>query len=334
MYQRTLIRHFFLFFTIFSFTTSTQASEYFKNLQSTYSIGPIEGIIIKNSCSKRAASCEGYCEWVDGRVYTGEFKFGKPSGWGKLTWKDGAFYEGEFKYGTRHGNGTQTLLNGDRYIGEWNEGYMAGKGDYIWADGTYYNGEFADDKMDGSGKISLFNGESYYGEWKNGFADGEGTYLLVDGTKYIGHFKHGKRHGQGVITWTTGDVLMGSWVKGQINKESSFKFANGDSYTADWKKGALTNKGIYTVLSDERTITGDILTVEHQTISNEALFESVSPNIGLVLYTIALEFKFNKEFKLAKHYMLLAQKYVTPSSDINKLIHYQLDIVEEKLEQL
>jgi len=319
---------------ILCFSCSLHATEYFKNLQGTYSIGPIDGIMIKNSCSKKEAACEGTCEWIDGRVYTGEFKHGQPDGWGRLTWKDGATYEGQFSKGQRHGKGEQTLLNRDRYIGEWVEGFMSGPGDYIWSDGTYYNGEFKNDKMEGNGKISLINGESYIGSWKNGFADGDGTYILIDGTKYMGHFKNGKRHGQGIITWSTGDVLMGTWHKGQINKKSNFKFVNGDSFSTKWKKGQMTNNGIYKIVSDEREIYGDIHTVESETISDEALFESTSPNIALVYYAVSLEFKFNKDFKLAKHYMELAQKYIAPSSDLNKLIHNQLELIDDKMDEM
>ena len=50
-----------------------------------------------------------------GYIYTGEFKYGKPSGMGKLVYDNGDQYEGSFVNDMLHGKGKYLYSNGDRY---------------------------------------------------------------------------------------------------------------------------------------------------------------------------------------------------------------------------
>jgi len=43
--------------------------------------------------------------FANGDVYTGNYGFGKPDGYGSYKWKNGSMYVGEFKDGMKHGKG-------------------------------------------------------------------------------------------------------------------------------------------------------------------------------------------------------------------------------------
>jgi hypothetical protein len=75
-----------------------------------------------------------------GYVYTGEFKYGKPSGLGKLVYDNGDQYEGSFVNDMLHGKGKYLYSNGDRYQGEFQNDLPHGQGVYILANGNIYSG--------------------------------------------------------------------------------------------------------------------------------------------------------------------------------------------------
>ena len=201
----------------------------------------------------------------------------------------------------------------------------------MWTDGSKYVGTFFEGIMQGRGILTLKNGESYDGEWKNGLADGEGEYNRPDGTRYIGNHKSGKRDGTGVITFRTGDVFIGKWDNGQTHKKGSFQFNNGDKYACIWEKGELVGEATY-ILKNGKEIKGDLLKIERAVGDNEELMESVGPNLGLSWYYVGMEQLESKKYKAAKATFQIAQKFVPPSSDLNKLIYQQLVIIEEKID--
>ena len=184
--------------------------------------------------------------------------------------------------------------------------------------------------MHGEGTFAAANGEQYNGKWKKSLADGEGKYVLIDGTKYLGKYKQGERHGAGIITWKTGDVLNGKWKRGILNGRGDFQFSNGDQYNASWDNGELEGESTY-VCANGKEIKGNLTAIERTLKRDKANWEVAKVNIGLSWYAIALECKTNKEFKRAKKLMEKAQKYSPASSDLNKLIHLQLKIIEEKI---
>ena len=51
-------------------------------------------------------------------------------------------------------------------------------------------------------------------------------------------------------------------------------------------------------------------------------------------YAIALEYKAKDQYDLAMENLKIAQKYVPSSSDLNKLIHTQMEIIQEKLDDI
>jgi len=282
-----------------------------------------------SDCPRKVKSCKGIKTWKDGNSYEGEFKYGEPHGWGTFEWADGAVYIGEFQLGLRHGHGQQTFANGDTFAGDWRDGHMHGKGVYEWADNSKYVGTFAKGLMQGKGILTLENGESYDGEWKNGLVDGQGEYVKIDGSKYIGKHKAGKRDGNGVITWRTGDVFIGKWKHGKAHKAGTFQFNNGDKYMCIWENGEMTGEATY-IMVNGKEIKGNPKDIERSIENNEALLESVSPNLGLTWYAIAVEYMTTERYNLAKQNFEIAQQFVPPSSDLNKLIHEQLEMIKKK----
>lgn len=283
----------------------------------------------KPDCSNKEKYCKGRKEYSDGRIYEGEFKYGEPHGWGTYTWPNDDIYIGEFVNGLRSGHGQQSFGNGDSYAGEWRDGLIHGKGVYNWVDHSKYVGTFIEGVMQGKGILTLQNGESYDGEWKNGLADGMGEYSKTDGSKYMGKHSEGKRHGNGVISWRTGDVFIGKWKDGNIHKQGSFQFSNGDRYVSIWENGEMTGEATY-ILVNGKEIKGNPKQIQEEFSDDLEMMEEVGPNLGMTYYVVAQQYLELKRYKLAQNYFELARQYVPASSELNKMIHDQMQILERE----
>lgn len=72
--------------------------------------------------------------WLEGKgarasfqgYYEGDFKAGRPHGFGKMTYALGGEYEGEWLNGAPHGKGTARYQGGRTFTGEWAHGKRAG----------------------------------------------------------------------------------------------------------------------------------------------------------------------------------------------------------------
>ena len=79
-----------------------------------------------------------------------------------------------------------------------------------------------------------------------------------------------------------------------------------------------------------REISGDPYTIERAIEDDEELKDEIGPNLGLTWYTIALEYIEKQDFHRANANLKIAQKYVPKSSDLNKLIVNQLQLIEKQ----
>jgi len=184
------------------------------------------------------AKSQGSLKYVDGNVYTGTLKDGKPHGHGTCTRANGDEYVGEWKAGKMHGHGTYTRANRGSYVGEWKDGKPHGHGTYKCANGDVYGGEWESDKRHGHGTFKGANGGSYAGEWKDGKPHGHGTYKCANGGSYVGEWKDDKRHGHGTFTWANGDTHTGDWKGDKRHGLGTYKYAsNGDEYSGYWEHG-------------------------------------------------------------------------------------------------
>ena len=88
----------------------------------------------------RYAHQKGIYNWVDGRVYEGEWKDNNMHGKGVYKWKDGRVYEGDYYLDKKHGFGRYTWADGRIYEGQWYNGKQHGEGKYTLQDGTVKTG--------------------------------------------------------------------------------------------------------------------------------------------------------------------------------------------------
>jgi len=94
---------------------------------------------------------KGRQTWVDGRVYDGQFEFGKFAGTGRMVWntpKGLLTYEGEYKEDLKHGTGKFVWADGRSYDGEWQFGKRHGRGMYTNARLEQKVGYWLNDKFD------------------------------------------------------------------------------------------------------------------------------------------------------------------------------------------
>jgi hypothetical protein len=105
-----------------------------------------------------------YSGWFKGNVKEGFV----PHGRGRMVYVNGSVYTGQWKDGKMHGNGNIHWDDGSSYIGQWKNGKRYGFGIYKWADGSLYAGGWADNNMSGTGIMQYPDGNLYNGLWKEG----------------------------------------------------------------------------------------------------------------------------------------------------------------------
>lgn len=291
-------------------------------------------VVEENKCSILQKYCKGKKEWKDGRIYVGEFRFGRMHGIGKLTWPDGEEYHGAFYQGLPHGYGKHTYVDGSKFEGEWYEGLREGEGAYRFSCGHEYVGGFADDQMDGEGTILFINGESYSGEWEEGLAHGEGIFKRLDGSVFIGNSTKGQRDGKGLVAWATGDTLQGTWNNGKLDGPSIFTFHNGDQFKTNWTQGKMSTTASY-LFEDGEEVTGDMKELEDyiNDLIDQDQINNFSNNLCLGHYSIAMEHINSNNLAAADEHLKLAQNIAPFGSDRDQMVAMQMDIVQKRIKE-
>ncbi|BFY99184.1 hypothetical protein BsWGS_02224 [Bradybaena similaris] len=140
---------------------------------------------------------KGTFRWKDtNKVYDGDWKKGKRSGFGTLTRADGKGgftkeYSGGWKNDMKHGYGTEFYSETEYYEGEWYAGKRSGWGRMYYSDGTIYEGEWYDDQRSGQGMLRLTNENRYEGSWKEDKKNGSGKFYYLDsGQVFEGVWRH------------------------------------------------------------------------------------------------------------------------------------------------
>lgn len=129
----------------------------------------------------------------DGRVYEGEFKYGKIDGHGIFIFSDGEVYKGEFRDGNRNGWGMSVFADGSTYKGGWKNGKVNSWGIRISANGDRYEGELKDGKMDGQGTLIVSASVNRYeGKWEYGKLNGRGTLFHENGCEETADWENNK----------------------------------------------------------------------------------------------------------------------------------------------
>jgi hypothetical protein len=125
-------------------------------------------------------ACIGTINYDNGSAYTGAFKKGYITGYGKYTYAatpttPAGQYEGEFLNGFRHGRGTYIFSTGIIYVGENKNNNFEGKGKITYPNGDFYEGEFFEGLFQGKGKMTFAIGISWDGNWYGGSPQGLGS---------------------------------------------------------------------------------------------------------------------------------------------------------------
>ena len=137
--------------------------------------------------------------------YTGQWKDGKPYGYGKWS---------------------SAETGGDTYEGNWVDGKACGKGKLTYCMrknkiSSVQEGEFKNDKLNGQGKEMFYKYDGktvsaiYEGNYIDGHVTGQGKYTQYQNGEvyfvYEGEWVNGRRNGQGTMTFADGSVYSGTW---------------------------------------------------------------------------------------------------------------------------
>ena len=123
-----------------------------------------------NSGAQQSESVPGFTTqvWPNGDKYEGQMFQDQMHGTGIFPSSQGYVYTGEFRYGKPNGRGKLVYDNGDKYEGHFLEDMLHGQGKYTYANGDFYQGEFQNDLPHGQGVHVLANGSIYSGIWEQG----------------------------------------------------------------------------------------------------------------------------------------------------------------------
>ena len=102
---------------------------------------------------------------VDGSIYQGEHRNGRPHGSGEQKWADGRHYVGDFKDGLPHGTGVMAWPTGDQLESRWRNGRSRGLGVMTLPDGTSYHGKLRFGRQHGRWIVTAPNGRKFESCW-------------------------------------------------------------------------------------------------------------------------------------------------------------------------
>lgn len=220
------------------------------------------GIIYEGEFNCNAIEGQGTLKWVDGSVYTGNFRGGirfgkgvfvndrdqvrydgfwvdgKREGWGELTLADRSKYSGMFNAGVKHGEGKMIFPSGNFYEGNWRHNKKNGYGVMSWStEKEIYSGEWREDYPHGVGNLVWLEdkGETkvmrnrYSGEFFKGNRQGLGVFYYANGATYEGEFHANKKHGYAVYTDENGVITKAIFDSDRIGKviDTTDDFGNG-----------------------------------------------------------------------------------------------------------
>lgn len=202
----------------------------------------------------------GYMLNSDGSYFEGNFKAGKPNGYGQLLsqkgmicsgdWEDGdirhgnikfdngKFYSGEIENLMPHGKGKEESAE-YLYQGMFAGGLKHGAGHVMWIDDNWYEGDFNKGKIEGLG-THVWEDKVYKGEWKGNKMHGKGELVWKDGRKYQGSMVNGIREGFGTM-WEGDREFSGYWKDGKEDGKGKLK-VNGVIIKGIWHKGKIVRK--------------------------------------------------------------------------------------------
>lgn len=107
--------------------------------------------------------------WLGG-IYAGDWKNGKPEGFGRACYTTGQFYESTWKNGKNHGYGIYVDLSRDceeSFVGKFSEAKYE-SGTYTFGNTSTYSGHWMNNKKHGFGTSAYTDGVRETGIWEKG----------------------------------------------------------------------------------------------------------------------------------------------------------------------
>ena len=226
-------------------------------------------------------------------------------------------YSGEKQNGNRNGQGTYSLVNGNKYEGKWEDNKMNGIGVYTF-DNCQYNGEFYNGDLSGEGvwiKLSewgdtieikkgnfingnfiqgnvkidinrgVYRASRYEGEWMNKAMHGFGklsSYIYNGG--YEGEFRDGGFHGEGRYLYQNENFFFnyqGDWESDNMHGNGTLT-TNDFIYNGEFKYDEFHGYGKM-ILKDGEILEGEWEVGEF--IENNE--NNMTPLIGLILFLLS-----------------------------------------------
>merc|ERR1719502_241079 len=118
--------------------------------------------VYEGSFDRKVRNGFGLCKYVDGSEYEGDWRHGKPNGFG--TFKNSVkktIYEGKFIGGNKLGKCMIQYPSGSKFDGVSVDEVQQGNGLYTKGNGTSFRGLFKDGKRQGPFIVRLKNGKEF-----------------------------------------------------------------------------------------------------------------------------------------------------------------------------
>ena len=169
----------------------------------------------------------GVYRWANGRIYVGEWFFGKADGRGKVAYPDGRLFEGEHSFGHAHGHGVMSWPDGTRLEARYVNDEPHGIVKLYFPDRDVYEGYLGEGGFDGHGVYTTGSGIRTEGLWRDDVLP-YGVSTSPEGWRYVGEFNdEGQFQGKGVFTYADGSSLVGEWRGDNLHGHAVYTSAVG-----------------------------------------------------------------------------------------------------------
>ncbi len=255
----------------------------------------------------------------NGDTYQGDWRDGKPNGFGQYRKANGDVYEGQFSQGFMHGRGTYRFRFGDVYRGQMVNGRITGKGTMNYKNGNQYEGEWLDGLRNGKGKLVYTSGTSYDGTWIKDQKGGYGLTIYSNGDRYLGAYIEGRPHGHGIRTLATGDVFRGTFSNGVPHGVGECNY-NGDNRVCLYNRGKEVQEAEKLALAEdyfgkhrkEREFKGGIAYQLQDDFTNDRQYLNTN-NVWWEKQRALLATQLRIHSKNERHYLyMIVNKYTGP----------------------
>lgn len=227
-------------------------------------------------------------------MYEGLWENDEPHGYGVCEYPNGEVYEGNWRYGLKHGQGSMKMRGtAESYVGYWDFDVRQGVAEQVGIETSpsppspsrlFFSPRLASPAQHISSRpvpspspaprrLShpfrspssptpnplpcppltsppsaplpqvYSNGDVFRGHFHFNVRSGSGVLVEASGASYDGMWLDGKQHGKGVYRAVEGWVYSGEWVAGQRSGKGTCEYPNGEKYIGEWKAHVRSGEG-------------------------------------------------------------------------------------------